>query len=462
MRTRVAVCAVLLAAAPVAAQPPPTVLALHPAAEPVPALKFRLLPSLEDLAPGNAALLYQRGHSAEWFYHRRMDVWDRIDEVIQQPLADLPRKDLDWLLGYKALKEVDLAARREQCNWEMTGRLKEDGIGLQTPDVQVFREYGILLAARARLEMADGHFDQAAYSLQTGFTLARHVADYSVLITSLVGIAIAHGMLDQLEAWVQAPGAPNLYWALADLPRPLVDLRRGMQGDRLLLQGTVRWLWEMDKAPLGPQQQKELRGMMIGTVNDGASEPAWRRELKLMSVVARDYPEAKRALIARGRKPAEVEALAPLQVVAIQSLYDFQRMRDDLYKWFNLPYWEAHAGLTRTARQMQEAQANQRSLPFLVLLPSVGKLHFSGARLDRRIAGLRCVEAVRLYAAAHGGQLPARLSDVQDVPLPADPVTGKPFEYACDGRSATLYGPPPAGEEPRAGNTLKYELTLAR
>src|SRR5262249_26569127 len=246
---------------------------------------------------------YQRGHSNEWFYHRRMDVWDRIDEVIQQPLADLPRKDLDWLLGYKALKEVDLAARREQCNWEMTGRLKEDGIGLQTPDVQVVRAYGTLLAARARLEMADGHFDQAAYSLQTGFTLARHVADYSVLITSLVGIAIAHGMLDQLEAWVQAPGAPNLYWALADLPRPLVDLRRAMQGDRLLLQGTVRWLWEMDKAPLGPQQLKELRGMMIGTVNDGASEPAWRRELKLMAVVARDYPEAKRALIARGRKP---------------------------------------------------------------------------------------------------------------------------------------------------------------
>src|SRR5258708_6081550 len=40
---------------------------LHPAPIPVPALKYPLLPEIRDLKPGNAALLYQRAHSPEWW-----------------------------------------------------------------------------------------------------------------------------------------------------------------------------------------------------------------------------------------------------------------------------------------------------------------------------------------------------------------------------------------------------------
>jgi hypothetical protein len=44
------------------------------------------------------------------------------------------------------------------------------------------------------------------------------------------------------------------------------------------------------------------------------------------------------------------------------------------------------------------------------------------------LAGLRCVEALRLYAAAHEGKPPAKWSDITAVPLPINPVTGKGFE----------------------------------
>jgi hypothetical protein len=40
--------------------PPPTVILIRPAASPVPALKYKLLPDRRDLIPGNAAIFYHR------------------------------------------------------------------------------------------------------------------------------------------------------------------------------------------------------------------------------------------------------------------------------------------------------------------------------------------------------------------------------------------------------------------
>jgi hypothetical protein len=83
-------------------------------------------------------------------------------------------------------------------------------------------------------------------------------------------------------------------------------------------------------------------------------------------------------------------------------------------------------------------------------------------KTDRKIASVRCIEAIRLYAAAHDGKLPGALSEITDVPIPIDPVTGKEFEYKVEEGKAMLSAPPPQGEKPISGNHLKYELTLAK
>lgn len=54
---------------------------------------------------------------------------------------------------------------------------------------------------------------------------------------------------------------------------------------------------------------------------------------------------------------------------------------------------------------------------------------------------LRLLEALRLYAAQHDARLPDRLDDVTEVPIPIDPVTGRPFEYRRDGAKARLQAP---------------------
>ena len=83
------------------------------------------------------------------------------------------------------------------------------------------------------------------------------------------------------------------------------------------------------------------------------------------------------------------------------------------------------------------------------------------ARLTQRIALLRHVEALRLYASGHEGALPASLSEIP-VPLPEDPFTGKPFRYEVIGNTAHLRGTPPRGVENEPAFRVHYEVTLQK
>jgi hypothetical protein len=142
-------------------------------------------------------------------------------------------------------------------------------------------------------------------------------------------------------------------------------------------------------------------------------------------------------------------------------------MCEEVLKWQTFSYAEAAPHL-RAALKRQEAElkdAEDRPVFDLatLLMPALQKVFAARARLDRKFAALRCVETVRLYAAAHGGKLPPALADVKEVPVPDDPMTGKPFEYKVTGDGkATLVGPPPDDLKKNAAYVLKYELTLKR
>src|SRR5690349_3048233 len=120
----VALAGLVLSAVPAAAQTPgPEVvkLVVQPAAVPSPALKYRLLPDLRDLHPGNAALFYQRAHSPEW-QHALVDRAPGVaqySEWLDLPSAKLPVEKLKHLRDNPMLREVDRAARMESCDWQL-------------------------------------------------------------------------------------------------------------------------------------------------------------------------------------------------------------------------------------------------------------------------------------------------------------------------------------------------------
>src|SRR5262249_32537762 len=158
--------------------------------------KYRLLPELRDTKPGNAAQLYYRAFSPDWSgVLRDNKLSTKLYEVANAPYKDVPRNEVGFVDNWSMLKEVDRAARLQYGNWDLTERLREEGIGMLLPDVQSMRQFATLLKVRAKLALLDGHHDKAAYTLQTGLKMGRDVADGPLLVQSLVGTAVCSVML---------------------------------------------------------------------------------------------------------------------------------------------------------------------------------------------------------------------------------------------------------------------------
>jgi hypothetical protein len=184
------------------------------------------------------------------------------------------------------------------------------------------------------------------------------------------------------------------------------------------------------------------------------------RGLGIAAIVALHHSRAKDDLVSYGWPKDQVEEMAAARVILLHIGQTFEITRDDLFKWLHLPYWQAHAG-TEAAEKSLAKHRRREILPLAsLLLPAISNARFAVVRLDRELAAIRNVEALRLHAAKHGGKLPATLDEVSDVPLPLDPVTGRMFEYRLEGQMATLEGKAPAGRTPENG-AFRYEIAIS-
>src|SRR5262249_51062227 len=158
------------------------------------------------------------------------------------------------------LQRANYAARLDTPDWQPLLRIKREGIGFLSPELQPLRELAGALKVRFRLEVAERRFDDALVTARTMFALARHLKEHPSLIGNLVGVAIATIALGPLEEMLQQPGCPNLYWALTDLPDPLIDFRRGLQGERMSLMNVFGPLDE--HAPMTDAQLQKVANLM--------------------------------------------------------------------------------------------------------------------------------------------------------------------------------------------------------
>jgi hypothetical protein len=89
-----------------------------------------------------------------------------------------------------------------------------------------------------------------------------------------------------------------------------------------------------------------------------------------------------------------------------------------------------------------------------------GRAHLLMNRLDRHVAALQCVEALRLYAGAHNGKFPDKLREITEVAVPENPVNKKPFVYHRTGSKAVLEASAPNGAT--AKDAMRYRLILKK
>jgi len=403
-----------------------------PAGEPIPSLKYQLLPDLADQTPGNGAQLYYLAFIEMEGYEK---VKEKVEGWLKMPPKDLPGNEVQEVMAKfsAALRQVELAAHCERCEWNLP--IRSEGLHLRIPPLSRFRDLARLLAVKARVEIAAGNFDQAVRTLQIGFAMARDLGQGPTLIHGLVGVAIASMMVGQTKELIQAPGAPNLYWALTLLPRTIIDLRRGIRYEMGSVYFAFPGLRDLMK---GGQLTKEQWGSVLKGIGEVAGGENHHAGLGIAAAIAmRTYPAAKRAMIAKGHTPEEVDKMPVAHVVATHALDAYLRLRDESFKWHFVPYWQAHEAYRRQGQTI-DAGSQLEGYPLTMLLPALGRASLLRAKLERRIAALRCIEAVRMYAAAHKGKLPASLGDVTDAPVPINPVTGTPFGYKAEGNTFTL------------------------
>jgi hypothetical protein len=289
--------------------------------------KYALLPPAASLTDGDAAALYEKavkllpGKAAA----------EQVQQYLQMPIEELPKDQAQQVLKQylESLRCATQAAKCRQCNWSA-----EESEAEEVASLKALRELTFGIRLWARLEVSRGEYEGAILALQTGLGMARHMGQTPRKMGFLFGCGAAAAMSREVEQWVQMDGAPNLYAALAALPKPLADAEKFIQTET-------------------------------------------------------------------GALPSELPAES-------KAHYD----------------------------------------PLLVL----------GKRLERDLAALQLVEAIRSYATAHKGQLPQALAEITEVSVPKDPMSGAAFRYARTGATAVLESPARPGGEKR--EELRYEITV--
>jgi hypothetical protein len=440
-----------------ASSTPETIVRLdvRPAAAPSPALRYQLLPELREMNPGNPIFHYFKCCMEQEAFFFDRESFERREKLLAMPLKELPAQELQEY-GRRALMQADRAARLEKPDWQILLKLRADGIATLLPDVQQIRAPARALQVRFRSEIALGRFDDAIRTCKTMLAMSRHLGEHPTLIGDLVGTAIANTAVVTLEEMLNQPDCPNLYWALTNLPVPLVPMNKGMDGERMIVMMLFRDL--DDVRPMSPDRLKAFVAEMdqlLGSEEPIKSSGGVRGWLGARNKDVAKLEAARRRLVEGGLTEERVRRFPADQVLLLEEKRGFEVRRDDFMKTLNLPVWQREA---LAARIQPESQPN---LFAGALLGGLNGAPRAQGRLDQRIAMLRHAEALRIYAAEHDGKLPATLSEVS-VPLPDDPFTGKPFRYERVGDTAHLRGTPPAADAKNPAYNVRYVITVRK
>lgn len=434
-----------------------------PAPEPDPPLKYALYPRSYELQPGNSVPYWYRA-MFEFGRQEAQGGYDTFNENMHAwldgPVSELPVDEVREFLSLleSAFHEARVAALREETDWDL--RLYDlrgsETIYFRLPEFQESRTLARFVALRSRLAIAERDYPEAIEWFRVNFRLGRDVAQPETLINQLVGTAIISIACDDLIDLIAAPGSPNLYWALASIPRPPIDYRTSYEFEQTLPQRYVPWLAETD---VPDRTGAEWRSLFRQTVRDIAHDsspeldhlaiddetPDWRVDLATCALISRNYPTVKRDLIDWGYPADEVERMPIGRAVALHQQEAYRRVTQQTAKWAMLPHRAVDGQDEREQQQLEQdgwlahGWSGRETIPIVTtLLPTFEQAHEAEARGTMRPIALMALEAIRMHAWENGGRLPASLEEITVVPVPDNPATGKPFPYRLEGDTASL------------------------
>ena len=413
---------------------------LQPAAEPDPALRYRFWPALHEQVPANpmpfvnrAIILLQQGDHDEF--------WKDYMEWSDLPLEELPVDDVKAALAEHArvpLKELERAENLMQLEYDL--RMQElsieEMVSTLLPEFQEMRSLARLLRLRGRVAIAEGRWVDLARDIRRGFRLAE-VAGHStdLLISRLIGIAIAHEMMGLVEEAIQQPRSPNFYWALATIPDRLFEVRRAIQFESAWAERFFPELPKLSDEPIGEAaaqawlQQLAREAPGLTPFLPASMDPASKQ--LIVGALLVTWAEPAREYLAETTDWAEsAHGLSSAEAVLRASRLKLNRLQDSWVKWTLLPpeLFSEYQHEIEEAMQAESSPTDPIVAIARTLIPAVETAHRAGRRGLHERNFLLTVEALRMHAAQRGS-LPASLNDLQPVPAWSDAMANEPFGY---------------------------------
>lgn len=451
---------------------------LTPAGVKKPLSRYYLTPQYAEMKPGNRVQTFMRSLMEQQHFFARepsevRDKWNGM-KLADLPVEEIKKGNVIGGLAYRdgdpapipargrPLGDVDEGARQLGTDWQIWSMMREDGVGTLLPELQHLRNLAGVLKVRMRYEIRTGDFDKAVYSARTFHGLAKAFESHPTLIGALVGLAVTGVEYEALEEMIQQPDCPNLYWSFTEMPAEAFDIRTGFQGERFFSESIFQ-PFLLAREPMAEKEvEKHLRFIdQLSSVVwvDGKSETKDERKYttacRAAAADAKQVDAARRFLRDSGFKADLVDRMPAVQAVVTADVRRYEVLLDDRLIVHALPPAERAKFESDVDRRAKEDGT------FLIkeFLPPNKKVLTTHARYRQRLAYLRTIEAVRLFAHEHAGKLPEKLADI-GVPVPADPVTGKEFEYAVRDGTATLHGGNP--EPANANFNRYYELRVKK
>jgi hypothetical protein len=410
---------------------------LSPAAPPIPALKYQLMfDDAGDRISGNAAILY-----LDSVLLLNSETREKIQNAHEAYETDKKTFSsiADSIEASSALKEVELAGRRIDCNWESPFR--EMGAETLLPHLEpLLKGVGRLLSVRAHRQIQKGKTDEAIKTIRLGYEMSDKIGREGTLVSALVALAVAGMMDDCVVELANRPESPNLFWALSVLPRRQNLLRHSLDVES---QWAVRWVSNLASVrtddQLSADQWRAVFANLQRLIDLGSTNGHTQRPDVVKDASKETLEKARKEYAAAHHVTTkQVTEVDPICVLGEYYLRQYEVAYDEWSKCRGLAYpalMERAKAFDSWSKKLKE---EQRSNPLAHTLPVMTDVVRKFARADRQLAALTTVEALRAYASTNGGKLPEQLDDIVETPVPANPTTGKPFTYGVSNGTATL------------------------
>ena len=327
---------------------------VSPAAEPVPALRYRLLTREIDLKAGNAVPYYYRAMldlpatmkqlREKFDEDKELGLWYDVG-VEATPLSKLPLdkvREASQMFDTIYHRQLQPAFERSDCDWELGIRELRgpEVVEFLLPEFQSSRELARMIALRTRLAIAERRYDDAIELMRQQYRLGHDVAKEPFLVCGLIGTAICNIANGTITELIANRDSPNMYWALTELPRPAVNLQTAVRYEMDFAPRMFPFLDHPESTDHAPEEWDRLYtqtvsdytrigGNVLGGANGKELKSAAEGGVAATALALLGYSNAKAELIAQGMDRERVEKMSVGQVIAIYTARINARVGDE-------------------------------------------------------------------------------------------------------------------------------------